>query len=39
MIIGAESFVALKDVLRLDDREARAVKRWAIAAIVAAAAR
>lgn len=39
MVIGAESFVALKDVLRLGDAEARAVKRWAIAAIVAAAAR
>lgn len=39
MVIGAESFVALKDVLRLGDAEARAVKRWAIAAIVAAAGR
>lgn len=39
VVIGAESFVALKDVLRLGDAEARAVKRWAIRAIVEAAGR
>ena len=37
LIIGTESMVVLKDVLRLDDAEARRVKRWAIRALVEAA--
>lgn len=39
LIIGTEAMVVLKDVLQLDDAEARKVKRWAIRALVAAARR
>ncbi len=37
LVIGTEAMVVLKDVLRLDDAEARKVKRWAIRALVDAA--
>jgi len=37
LLIGTEGIVAAKDVLQLDDDDARAVKRWAIRALVAAA--
>lgn len=37
LIIGTEAMVALKDVLRVDDAEARAIKRWAIDALLRAA--
>jgi AcrR family transcriptional regulator len=37
LVIGTESMVVFKDVLQLDDAEARKVKRWAIRALVAAA--
>ncbi|BBK39013.1 TetR family transcriptional regulator [Allostella sp. ATCC 35155] len=37
LIIGPEGMVVTKDVLRLDDGEARGVKQWAIAALVEAA--
>jgi AcrR family transcriptional regulator len=37
LIIGTEGRVVFKDVLRLDDSEARKVKRWAIRALVEAA--
>jgi hypothetical protein len=37
LIIGPEAMVVLKDVLQLDDAEARRVKRWAIRALVEAA--
>jgi AcrR family transcriptional regulator len=37
MVIGTESMLALKDVLQLDDAEARRVRRWAIRALVDAA--
>ena len=39
LIIGTEAMVTLQDVLQLDDARARAVKAWAIAALVAAARR
>lgn len=39
MIVGTEGHVVLKDVLRLPEPEARAVKDWAIAALVQAARR
>jgi AcrR family transcriptional regulator len=39
LIIGTEAMVVLKDVLQLDDADARKVKRWAIRALVAAAMR
>lgn len=39
MIVGTEGMIALRDVLQLDDAEARRVKDWAIAALVAAARR
>lgn len=39
LVIGTESMVVTKDVLRLEDAEARAVKRWAIRALVEAARR
>ncbi|MBT2325672.1 TetR/AcrR family transcriptional regulator [Variovorax paradoxus] len=38
LVIGPEAMVVFKDVLRLDDAEARKVRRWAIRALVAAAA-
>lgn len=37
LIIGPEGIVVAKDVLRLDDKEARSVKQWAIRALVEAA--
>jgi AcrR family transcriptional regulator len=37
LVIGTESMVVLKDVLQLDEGEAREVKRWAIRALVDAA--
>lgn len=37
LIVGPEGVVVCKDVLQLDDADARKVKRWAIAALVAAA--
>jgi AcrR family transcriptional regulator len=39
LIIGTEAMVTLQDVLQLDDAEARAVKAWAIRALVEAARR
>jgi len=39
LVIGTEAMVVFKDVLRLDDAEARKVKRWAIRALVDAARR
>ena len=39
LIIGTEAMVVFKDVLQLDDAEARKVKRWAIRALVQAAIR
>ncbi len=39
IIIGTESMVVCKDVLQLDDAEARKVRRWAIRALVDAARR
>jgi AcrR family transcriptional regulator len=37
IVIGTESMVACKDVLQLDETEARKVRRWAIRALVEAA--
>ena len=37
LIIGTESAVVLKDVLQLDDNDARKVRHWAIRALVEAA--
>jgi AcrR family transcriptional regulator len=37
LIIGTEAMVVFKDVLQVDDATARAVKRWAIRALVEAA--
>jgi AcrR family transcriptional regulator len=37
LIIGTEATVVLKDVLQVDDAEARKVKQWAIRALVQAA--
>lgn len=37
LILGPESSIVVKDVLQLDDAEARKVKRWAIRALVEAA--
>ena len=37
IVIGTESFVVTRDVLRLSDAEAAEVRRWAIAALVEAA--
>lgn len=39
ILLGTESMVVCKDVLQLDDAEARKVKRWAIRALVDAARR
>ena len=39
LIVGTEGFVVFKDVLQLDDAEARKVKRWMIRALVEAATR
>jgi AcrR family transcriptional regulator len=37
LLIGTEALVVMKDVLQLEDAEAREVKRWAIRALVEAA--
>jgi hypothetical protein len=37
LIIGTEAMVVFKDVLQLNDSDARKVKRWAIRALVEAA--
>jgi hypothetical protein len=37
LIVGTEGMIVVKDVLQLDDNEARRVKRWAIASLIAAA--
>ena len=37
LVIGTEAMVVFKDVLQVDEAEARRVKRWAIRALVAAA--
>jgi AcrR family transcriptional regulator len=37
LVIGTEAMVVFKDVLQLDDSDARRVKRWAIRALVEAA--
>lgn len=37
IVLGTESMVATRDVLQLDDDTARAVRRWAIRALVKAA--
>lgn len=39
LIMGTEGMVVVKDVLQLNDAEARRVKRWAIRALVQAARR
>ncbi len=39
LIVGTEAMVVFKDVLQLDDAEARRVKRWTIRALVEAAKR
>lgn len=39
LIMGTEGMVVFKDVLQLDDADARKVKRWAIRALVQAARR
>lgn len=39
LVIGTEAMVVTKDVLQLDDAEARRVKRWAIRALIEAARR
>lgn len=39
LLVGPEAIVVCKDVLQLDDAEARRVKRWAIRALVEAARR
>jgi hypothetical protein len=37
--VGTEATIVVKDVLQLDDAEARKMKRWAIRALVEAARR
>ncbi|WP_431283175.1 TetR/AcrR family transcriptional regulator [Humitalea sp. 24SJ18S-53] len=37
LVIGTEAFIVFKDVLQIDDASARAVKHWAIRALVDAA--
>jgi hypothetical protein len=37
LIMGPEATIVVKDVLQLDDADARKVKRWAIRALVEAA--
>ena len=39
LILGTEAMIVFKDVLQVDDAEARRVKRWAIRALVDAARR
>lgn len=37
LIVGTEGMIVMKDVLQIDDADARKVKRWAIRALVEAA--
>lgn len=37
LIFGSESMIVFKDVLRMDEQDARAVKSWAVRALVRAA--
>jgi len=37
LVIGTEGMIVVRDVLQLDDGDARSVKRWAIAALIEAA--
>ena len=37
LVVGVEAMVVFKDVLQVDDAEARKVKRWAIRALIEAA--
>jgi AcrR family transcriptional regulator len=37
LIVGTEGMIVIKDVLQLDDADARKVKRWAIRALIEAA--
>ncbi|MGB6087041.1 TetR/AcrR family transcriptional regulator [Parvibaculum sp.] len=39
LIVGTEAMIVFKDVLQLDEKEAREVKRWAIRALIEAARR
>jgi AcrR family transcriptional regulator len=39
LVVGTEAMVVFKDVLRVDDAEARKVRRWAIRALIEAARR
>jgi hypothetical protein len=39
LVIGTESMIAFKDVLRIGDDEADSVRRWMIRALYEAAAR
>ena len=39
LILGTESMIVFNDVLQVDDAEARDVRRWAIRALVEAAAK
>lgn len=39
LVVGTEAMIVCKDVLGIDDDEARAVRRWAIGALAAAALR
>jgi AcrR family transcriptional regulator len=39
LVVGTEAMIVCKDVLGIDDDEARAVRRWAIDALAAAALR
>ena len=37
LVVGTEAMIVFKDVLQLDEKEARDVKRWAIRALIEAA--
>lgn len=37
LVVGTEAMIVFKDVLQLDEKEAREVKRWAIRALIDAA--
>jgi AcrR family transcriptional regulator len=37
ILVGTDAFIVLKDVLQLEDAEARKIKRWAIRALIDAA--
>jgi hypothetical protein len=39
LVIGTEAMLALRDVMQLDEAEARRVRRWALRALVDAARR